>query len=96
MDNAYEACTGELNKVSMELDSENDRLVFLIRNQVCGMKMEDVRRFFEKGYSTKRDADRHGLGLYNAKLLVGRYHGDITVSLDKSDEKDEICMKIVV
>ncbi len=96
VDNAYEACTEELNQISMELDSENDRLVFLIRNQVCGMKMEDVSRFFEKGYSTKQDADRHGLGLYNAKLLVGRYHGDITVSLDKADGKDTISMKVVV
>ena len=58
--------------------------------------MEDVSRFFEKGYSTKQDADRHGLGLYNAKLLVGRYHGDITVSLDKADGKDTISMKVVV
>ena len=55
-----------------------------------------MRRDILQSDQTKQDADRHGLGLYNAKLLVGRYHGDITVSLDKSDEKDEICMKIVV
>lgn len=96
VDNAYEACTEERNQVYMEVDSKDDRLVFVIKNQVRGMKMDEVHRFFEKGYSTKNDMDRHGLGLYNAKMLVGRYRGDITVSLDKTEEKDWICMKVVV
>lgn len=96
VDNAYEACTEEMNRVAMELDSEDDRLVFLIKNQVQGMKLTNIHRFFEKGYSTKKDAERHGLGLYRAKMLIERYHGDIVVSMEKSDGADFICMKVVV
>lgn len=96
VDNAYEACTEELNRVFMELDSEDDRMVFLIKNRVQHMKLRSIHRFFEKGYSTKKDADRHGLGLYNAKMLIGRYRGDIVVSMEKVEGVDYICMKVVV
>lgn len=96
VDNAYEACTEEMNRVVMELDSEDDRMVFLIKNQVQGMKLKNIHRFFEKGYSTKKDAERHGLGLYRAKMLIGRYHGDIVVGMEKADGADFICMKVVV
>ena len=93
---AFVACTKEMNRVVMELDSENDRLVFLIKNQLQGMKLKNIHRFFEKGYSTKTDSDRHGLGLYNAKMLIGRYHGEIVVSMEKMNGADFICMKVVV
>lgn len=96
VDNAYEACTEEMNRVVMELDSEDDRLVFLIKNQVQDMKLRNIHRFFEKGYSTKKDAKRHGLGLYNAKMLIERYHGDIVVSMEKVEGADFICIKVVV
>ena len=96
VDNAYEACTKERNRVFMELDSEDDRLVFQIRNQVKGMRLENIQKFFQKGYSTKKDADRHGLGLYNAKMLIDRYRGDIVVGMEKAEGMDYICMKVVI
>lgn len=96
VDNAYEACTEERNCVFMELDSENDRMVFQIRNQVQEMRLENIQKFFQKGYSTKKDADRHGLGLYNAKMLIERYHGDIVVGMEKEADEVYICMKVIV
>lgn len=96
VDNAYEACTEEMNQVLMELDSKDDHLVFIIKNQVRDVKMDELSKFFEKGYSTKSEAGKRGLGLYNAKMLVGRYHGDIIVSVDKENEKNYICIKVVV
>ena len=81
----------------MELDSEDDRLVFIIKNLVQNISMDNLQRFFEKGYSTKeKGARKRGLGLYNAKLLVGRYHGEICVSIDKAEDKNYICMKVIV
>ena len=96
VDKAYEACTEERNCVFMELDSENDRLVFQIRNQVQEMRLENIQKFFQKGYSTKKDADRHGPGLYNAKMLIERYHGDIVVGMEKEADEVYICMKVIV
>ena len=96
VDNAYEACTEAKNQVAMEIDSENDRLVFSIKNQIDEDKVGEINRFFEKGYSTKSDAGKHGLGLYNARMLIQKYKGDIFVCTDKVDDKNYICMRVVV
>lgn len=96
VDNAYEACTEKRNQVIMELDSENDRLVFIIKNQIDAIKMDELQKFFEKGYSTKNDTGRRGFGLYNVKMLIKRYRGDIVVSIDKKEEQSFICMKVIV
>lgn len=96
VDNAYEACTEERNRVFMELDSEDDRLIFVVKNQIQNTRMAEIHRFFEKGYSTKKDADGHGLGLYNAKMLVGRYRGEITVSIEKMENQGYISIKVIV
>ena len=96
VDNAYEACTEEKNHVMMEIDSENDRLVFAIKNQIEDTRLGEIGRFFEKGYSTKDDEKKHGFGLYNAKTLIKKYKGDIFVCTDKIDDKNYICMRVVV
>ncbi|MGN0332297.1 MAG: sensor histidine kinase [Lachnospiraceae bacterium] len=96
VDNAYEACTEEKNQVMMEVDSENDRLVFSIKNQIEDDRLSEIGHFFEKGYSTKDDAVKHGLGLYNAKILVRKYKGDIFVCTDKIKDKNYLCMRVVV
>lgn len=96
VDNAYEACTEAKNQVMMEIDSEHDRLVFSIKNQIDEEKVGEINRFFEKGYSTKSDAGKHGLGLYNAKMLIKKYKGDIFVCTDKVDGNNYISIRIVV
>lgn len=96
VDNAYEACTEEKNQVVMEIDSENDRLVFSIKNQIDEEKVGEINHFFEKGYSTKSDTGKRGLGLYNARMLLQKYKGDIFVCTDKEDGKNYISMRIVV
>lgn len=96
VDNAYEACTKELNHVIMEIDSKEDRLIFSVKNQCRGIKMNHINRFFEKGYSTKSNDGKHGLGLYNAKALTQKYKGDIFVNIDRIGGKEYLCMKVVV
>ena len=94
VDNAYEACSRERNHVRMQLDSEDDHLVFIIKNQVQNISMDNLQKFFEKGYSTKsREGDR-GLGLYNAKALIERYKGTITVSQDKEQEQNYLTIMV--
>jgi hypothetical protein len=66
IDNAYEACTEEKNQVLIEIDSQNDKLIFTIKNQVENIGLGEISHFFEKGFSTKEDGKKHGLGLYNA------------------------------
>ena len=96
VDNAYEACDRERNRVMIEVDSENDKLVFSVRNQLEESRLSEVGRFFEKGYSTKKDGGNHGLGLYNAKMLIQKYKGDIFVCTDREEEKSYLCIRVVV
>lgn len=96
VDNAYEACTEELNRVIMILDSEDDKLVFEVKNRMRNVKLEDIGHFFEKGYSTKDSKGKRGLGLYRAKILTERYQGEITVSTDFIDERNYICFRVIV
>lgn len=96
VDNAYEACTEELNRVIMEIDSENDKLIFVVKNRMRNVKLEDIGHFFQRGYSTKAEDGSRGLGLYRARQLAERYGGEITVGTDYIDGRNYICFKIVV
>ena len=95
-DNAYEACTEERNHVVMRLDSRQDKIIFQVKNQVQKLKLEDIGKFFEKGYSTKGDGNQRGLGLYRARMLADRYGGEITVGTESVDEKEYICFQVEI
>lgn len=99
VDNALEACTEEKNDVHILLDSEEGRLVFEIKNQVEGLTLSDIGRFFEMGYSSKESTDRglkskRGMGLYNAKLICERRGGSITVALPQLGEHQYISFRL--
>lgn len=97
IDNAYEACTDEKGHVIIEIDSENDKLEFTIKNQTeQEISLSQLGKFFEKGFSTKSKDGKRGLGLYRAKQLCERYGGEITVGIEVIEEKNYICFKVVV
>lgn len=97
VDNAYEACAKDYGHVILEIDSENDKLEFTIKNQISReMTLDRIGRFFEKGFSTKTQNGKRGLGLYRAKQLCERYGGEITVGIENIEEKKYICFKVVV
>lgn len=93
-DNAFEAATPELNDVEMILDAKGDKLIFMIKNQVRGLTMGDISRFFEKGYTTKKNREGHGLGLYQAETIADRCGGEITVELLEQEGFQEICFRV--
>ncbi len=95
VDNAFEACTEELNDVDMLLDAKDDKLIFTIKNKVRGLSMGEVSRFFEKGYTTKNREGR-GLGLYQANQIVQHYDGNITVELQDCGAVQEICFRVEI
>lgn len=96
VDNAFEACTEELNDVDMLLDAKEDKLIFAIKNKVKGLTMGEISHFFEKGYTTKKNREGHGLGLYQANMLAQRYNGSITVELQDCGENQEICFRVEI
>lgn len=102
VDNAFEACTEELNAVKISLDCADDKLVFEISNKVKGLTLEEVSHFFDKGYTTKETkasggfSSKHGVGLYNAKNIAKRYGGDLTVSLDFEEDVQIIVFRVEI
>lgn len=96
VDNAFEACTEELHDVDMLLDAKDDKLIFAIKNKVRGLTMGEISHFFEKGYTTKKNKDGHGLGLYQANQIAQRYDGSITVELQDCGDVQEICFHVEI
>lgn len=102
VDNAFEACTEELNEVNIILDSYRDKLIFQISNNVKDLTFEEISHFFDKGYSTKEPktsggfSNKHGVGLYNAKLITERFGGDISVSLDIEKDIQTITFRVEI
>ena len=96
VDNAFEAAMPQLPLVEMVLDSREDKLIFMIRNQVQGLTMGDISRFFQKGYTTKDNRECRGHGLYQANMIAQQFGGGITVELTDGEESQEICFRVEI
>ena len=95
-DNAFEAGTPQRNRVEMVLDAKNDKLIFMIKNQVENLTMGAVSHFFEKGFTTKNNREDRGLGLYQANQIAKRHKGELTVELLNQPEGQEICFGVKI
>lgn len=95
-DNAFEAATSELNKVEIVLDSKEDKLIFMIKNQVKDLTLSQVTSFFQRGYSTKKNREGRGLGLYQANQIVKRHGGELTVELNEVAQYQEIVFRLEI
>ena len=99
VDNAFEAATEDLPNVKIILANLNNKIVFEISNETKNLTLEQVSKFFDKGYSTKNGEraskfdSKHGVGLYNARRLSHKYGGDLTVSLDYVEDKQIITFR---
>ena len=94
VDNAFEAATPAQNKVEMILDSKDDKLIFAIKNQVEHLTMGEIAHFFEKGFTTKKNREDRGLGLYQANRIANSRNGEITVELLEENGGQEICFRV--
>lgn len=95
-DNAFEAATPALNRVEMILDAKDDKLIFMIKNQVENLTMGDIVHFFEEGYTTKKNREDRGLGLYQANKIAIGHSGEITVELLENGDVQEICFRVEI
>lgn len=95
-DNAFEAATPQRNRVEMVLDAKNDKLIFMIKNQVENLTMGAVSHFFEKGFTTKNNREDRGLGLYQANQIAKRHKGELMVELLNEPEGQEICFGVKI
>ena len=72
IDNAIEACTGcEEKVISIKFlrDKYNKRNLIVIENPYKNYLI-DVKKIYEKGFSSKKDKIAHGLGLWKVKQIL--------------------------
>ena len=99
VDNAFEAATEDRPNVKISLASSHHKIIFEISNETENLTLEQVGKFFDKGYSTKNEnrarkfESKHGVGLYNARKLSQKYGGDLTVALDFEKDKQIITFR---
>ena len=99
VDNAFEAATEELPNIKMVLASSDNKIIFEISNETRLLTLEQVSKFFDKGYSTKNEQraskfeSKHGVGLYNARKLSKKHGGDLTVALDFDEDTQIITFR---
>lgn len=104
IDNAVDACDEENRAIRLFLssngsdtkDTVDDRLVFEIMNEHPPIPMNELTRFFERGYSTKSNKGNRGYGLYNARRIVKEYKGEITLENRAVAGRNYICFHIEI
>lgn len=93
-DNAVEALGTEKKHLKLFLSSEQDKLVFEIKNEYEKVSIEQFAKFFERGFSTKADKGKRGLGLWNAKRIVEQWNGEIFVENEEIDGNNYVCFRV--
>ena len=80
--NAYQAMTDTLHpEITIEsYDSEDHRVVVIIRDNGCGISKDNMRRLFQPFHTTK--AGGTGLGLAITRKIVESHGGEIKVESD--------------
>ncbi len=86
-DNAIEN-TEEYGTVIVEFQKNG----LLVKNSHEYLSGEIINKMFAKGYSTKGAGS--GIGLYNLKKIVDKYHGQIEVYNEKSADVNYVVFKI--
>ena len=84
IDNAFEAVENQEGEklVSIKIYLEGEFNIIEIINSGITLKSENIKRIFERGFSTKQGYNR-GYGLYNAKKIVERTGGKVQLSLEE-------------
>ena len=72
IDNAIEAsigCDEKIITIKFLRDKFNNRNLIIIENP-CKNYLVDIKKIYEKGYSSKKDKISHGLGLWKVKQIL--------------------------
>lgn len=73
---------------------EGNKRVLQIANTFHELKVNEIGRFFEMGYSTKGEG--RGIGLYNVRELVYKYRGDITAMSTEIEGWSVMMFKVII
>ncbi|WP_189597476.1 sensor histidine kinase [Paenibacillus elgii] len=97
IDNAFEAVeTLPENERYVELNGciKQDKLYFSVYNTGTPIPSEQIGKMFEKGFSTKKNSNNSGLGLFIVQRIIKQYKGKILVMPMQEGNKFEIIIPL--
>jgi sensor histidine kinase regulating citrate/malate metabolism len=81
IDNAMDACDREDPWIEVTVSQDDGTLLIRVADSGPGMDAATFEKAMQRGYSTKGDADRHGLGLALVTQVVKRHNGTLTADV---------------
>lgn len=78
MTNAIHAMEGK-GSLTLSTDQTNGRVRISISDTGCGIPPENLQKIFDPFFTTKTNGMGTGLGLYNVRTILRKYHGDLTI-----------------
>lgn len=96
IDNAIEA-TDEGGTILAKIGSQDDKLLFKIKNAGPHLTPEFCKNIFRKGYSTKKnDMDNHGIGLYELNRMVKEHEGKLILENVEVNQTEYISFGLII
>lgn len=81
IDNAMDACDRDDPWVEVTVQMVDGTLILRVADSGPGMDPDTFAKATQRGYSTKRDPDHHGLGLALVAQVVDRHRGTLTTDV---------------
>lgn len=85
--------TGQTEFLVFEVEKENG-IIIRVANPHEEMKNQELRKMFERGYSTK--GKNRGIGLHHVKQLVKKHKIELLVENRMIEEKNYICFSVMI
>jgi signal transduction histidine kinase len=78
------AQTAGATQIWYEVEEQNDRYVFRVRDDGKGVKKEVLPRIFDPFFTTRKFTEAYGLGLFRARGELAQMRGEISATSDGS------------
>lgn len=85
--------TGQTEFLVFEVEKENG-IIIRVANPHEEMKNQEIRKMFERGYSTK--GKNRGIGLHHVKQLIQKHKIELLVENRIIEEKNYICFSVMI
>lgn len=78
LDNAFKF-TGENGEVKVDVFEENKKIVFLVKDNGCGIRKEDLPKVKEKFFKGKNSKSKNGIGLSICDEIIKLHNGELKI-----------------